>query len=48
LEDFKTNERYAKIVEDSRNLFLKYGYKSMTMDDVARELGVSKKRSTSL
>jgi len=43
LEDFKTNERYAKIVEDSRNLFLKYGYKSVTMDDVARELGVSKK-----
>jgi len=43
LEDFNTNERYAKIIKDSRNLFLKYGYKSVTMDDVARELGVSKK-----
>lgn len=43
MEDFNTNERYAKIIKDSRNLFLKYGYKSVTMDDVARELGVSKK-----
>ena len=43
LEDFKTNERYIRIVEDSKKLFCKYGFKSVSMDDVARELGVSKK-----
>lgn len=32
-----------EIVVKSRNLFMKYGIKSVTMDDVARELGISKK-----
>ena len=31
------------IVLKSRNLFLKYGIKSVAMDDIARELGMSKK-----
>jgi TetR/AcrR family transcriptional regulator, cholesterol catabolism regulator len=31
------------IVLKSRNLFLKYGIKSVAMDDIARELGISKK-----
>ncbi len=42
-EDNNTNERFAKIVEDSKRLFWKYGFKSLSMDDIARELGVSKK-----
>lgn len=33
-------EKWLKRVED---LFLRYGMKSLTMDDVARELGISKK-----
>jgi AcrR family transcriptional regulator len=32
-----------KILEGSENLFSRYGIKSITMDDVARELGISKK-----
>lgn len=33
------NKTYQKV----ENLFLRYGFKSVTMDDVARELGISKK-----
>lgn len=32
-----------KILSGSETLFMRYGFKSITMDDVARELGVSKK-----
>lgn len=32
-----------KILETARNLFLKYGIKSISMDDIARELSISKK-----
>ncbi len=32
-----------KILVGSECLFLKYGFKSITMDDIARELGISKK-----
>lgn len=32
-----------KIVQTSQGLFLKYGIKSISMDDIARELGISKK-----
>ncbi|MBT7653679.1 MAG: TetR/AcrR family transcriptional regulator [Flavobacteriaceae bacterium] len=32
-----------KIVGQSIQLFLKYGYKSVTMDDIAKHMGVSKK-----
>ncbi|HCK22129.1 MAG TPA: TetR/AcrR family transcriptional regulator, partial [Bacteroidetes bacterium] len=31
-----------KILERCSRLFMKYGAKSITMDDVARELGMSK------
>lgn len=31
------------ILKESEAMFLKYGFKSITMDDVARELGISKK-----
>ena len=37
------NEELKNILEKVRCLYLKYGIKSITMDDVARELGISKK-----
>ena len=32
-----------KIILQARELFMRYGIKSITMDDIARELGISKK-----
>jgi TetR/AcrR family transcriptional regulator, cholesterol catabolism regulator len=32
-----------RIIEKAEQLFFKYGIKSVTMDDIARELGISKK-----
>lgn len=37
------NEELNNILEKVRLLYLRYGIKSITMDDVARELGISKK-----
>lgn len=37
------DEKKIKILEGAGKLILKYGIKSMTMDDIARELGISKK-----
>jgi AcrR family transcriptional regulator len=37
------NEELKNILNKVRFLFMKYGIKSVTMDDVARELGISKK-----
>jgi TetR/AcrR family transcriptional regulator, cholesterol catabolism regulator len=39
----KMSEIKDKILTGSETLFMRYGFKSITMDDVARELGVSKK-----
>lgn len=36
-------EKKLKVLEGAGKLILKYGIKSMTMDDIARELGISKK-----
>ena len=36
-------EQQAKWLKRTEELFLRYGIKSITMDDVARELGISKK-----
>ena len=36
-------ESKAKILQGAAGLFLRYGVKSVTMDDIARELGISKK-----
>jgi len=36
-------EQYNKILNKSRELFFKLGIKSITMDDISRELGISKK-----
>lgn len=37
------DENKNKVLLGASNLFLKFGFKSITMDDVARELGISKK-----
>ncbi len=37
------DETHKKILDDAVELFFKYGIRSITMDDVARELGISKK-----
>jgi TetR/AcrR family transcriptional regulator, cholesterol catabolism regulator len=37
------NEELSNIIANVRCLYLKYGIKSVSMDDVARELGISKK-----
>ncbi len=37
------NEKLNYILDQSRDLFLKYGIRSISMDDIARELGISKK-----
>jgi TetR/AcrR family transcriptional regulator, cholesterol catabolism regulator len=37
------NEELKTILGKVRELYMKYGIKSITMDDVARELGISKK-----
>lgn len=41
-------EQQNKWLEQTEALFMRYGIKSVTMDDVARELGISKKPCTSL
>lgn len=38
-----SEEVKLKILKGAEGLFLKYGFKSITMDDIARELGISKK-----
>ncbi len=38
-----SEEMKNKILKGAEGLFLKYGFKSITMDDIARELGISKK-----
>lgn len=35
-----------KILHKATEMFLSLGFKSVTMDDIANELGVSKKRFT--
>lgn len=37
------NQEYQHIIEKTSELYNQYGIKSVTMDDVARELGISKK-----
>jgi TetR/AcrR family transcriptional regulator, cholesterol catabolism regulator len=32
-----------KILQEAETLFMKFGFKSITMDDISRELGISKK-----
>lgn len=39
----RMEETHKKIVRESVELFLKFGIRSVTMDDVSRELGISKK-----
>jgi TetR/AcrR family transcriptional regulator, cholesterol catabolism regulator len=41
--EIKQEQQRSQILDKCRILFMRYGIKSMTMDDVARELGMSKK-----
>ncbi|MFN4973290.1 MAG: TetR/AcrR family transcriptional regulator [Bacteroidota bacterium] len=45
INDFIMSEQDVKnkILSESQQLFLRYGFKSITMDDISRELGISKK-----
>ncbi|MBW7846308.1 MAG: TetR/AcrR family transcriptional regulator, partial [Bacteroidia bacterium] len=37
------DEVKEKLLVEASSLFMRFGFKSMTMDDVSRELGISKK-----
>ena len=37
------NEELKNIIEKVRTLYMKYGIKSITMDEIAMEMGISKK-----
>jgi AcrR family transcriptional regulator len=37
------DEKHNRIVEETAKLYFKYGIRSVTMDDVAKEIGISKK-----
>ncbi len=39
----KEQEIKTKILLEAKMLFMRYGFKSITMDDISRELGISKK-----
>jgi AcrR family transcriptional regulator len=39
----ETNPVEEKIISTAKGMFMRYGIKSITMDDVARELAISKK-----
>ncbi len=44
LEETTTNnEKLINILRESVTLFKKYGIRSVSMDDIAREMGISKK-----
>ena len=43
MKTMEIEEKKLKVLESAGKLILKYGVKSMTMDDIARELGISKK-----
>ena len=42
------DDKLNKILKASEFLFLKYGIRSITMDDVCREVGISKKHYINL
>jgi len=41
--DFKSLNMKEKIIARATEMFLKYGFKSVTMDDIANDMGISKK-----
>ena len=42
------DEKYEQLIIQTGILFSKYGIKSMSMDDIAREMGMSKKQSINM
>jgi TetR/AcrR family transcriptional regulator, cholesterol catabolism regulator len=43
LKSVKMSNRYAEVLEGAKKVFLKNGIRSVSMDDVCREMGISKK-----
>ncbi len=43
IEESKENEAKERILVRSEELFMRYGFRSVTMDDLAKHLGISKK-----
>ena len=39
----KDNKQYVALLSKSRELFMKHGVKSLTMDEIAKQMGMSKK-----
>lgn len=37
------DQRFAEILSESKRIFMSYGIRSVSMDDICRELGISKK-----
>ncbi len=37
------NNKVRQIADKAKDIFIRYGFKSVTMDDISRELGISKK-----
>jgi len=42
MEDFKNNKKYRAILHKSRELFWKYGFRRVTIDEICREAKTSK------
>jgi TetR/AcrR family transcriptional regulator, cholesterol catabolism regulator len=42
-EIMKENKQYLALLTKSRELFMKHGVKSLTMDEIAKQMGMSKK-----
>jgi AcrR family transcriptional regulator len=39
----KDNKQYVALLSKSRELFMRHGVKSLTMDEIAKQMGMSKK-----
>jgi AcrR family transcriptional regulator len=43
MKNTEAQEKEQKLIEEAHQVFMRYGIKSMTMDDIARQLRISKK-----
>jgi AcrR family transcriptional regulator len=42
MKDFSDNKKYIAIIQTARELFWKYGFRRVTIDEICREAGTSK------
>ena len=42
MKDFRNNKKYMAIIQTSRELFWKYGFRRVTIDEICREAKTSK------